>query len=51
MPLKKGHSKKVIEANIGELIAAGHPPAQATAIAYHVASESDDGKKKKKESK
>ena len=48
MPLKKGKSKKVIEENINELIAAGHPPAQATAIAYHVAGEEDNKKKAKK---
>jgi ribosomal protein L12E/L44/L45/RPP1/RPP2 len=34
MPLKPGSSKEVIEANIKELIAAGHDPAQAAAIAY-----------------
>lgn len=34
MPLKKGSSKEVIEANIRELIEAGHEPDQAAAIAY-----------------
>lgn len=34
MPLKKGSSKEVIQANIEELIAAGHSPEQAAAIAY-----------------
>lgn len=34
MPLKKGSSKEVIEENIKELIAAGHSPEQAAAIAY-----------------
>ena len=34
MPLKKGSSKEIIQANIEELIAAGHSPEQAAAIAY-----------------
>ena len=34
MPLKKGSSKEVIQANIDELIAAGHSREQAAAIAY-----------------
>ncbi len=45
MPLQKGKSKKVIQANIRELIAAGHSPRQAEAIAYHNAEVS---KRKKK---
>jgi hypothetical protein len=44
MPLKSGSSKAVIEANIKELIAAGHDPKQAAAIAYSNAAKS--GKKK-----
>jgi hypothetical protein len=47
MPLKKGHSKKTISANIAELIAAGHPRPQAVAIAYENAGKSmKKGKKK-----
>lgn len=34
MPLKQGSSKEVIQSNIKELIAAGHKPDQAVAIAY-----------------
>lgn len=34
MPLKKGSSKEIIQANIEELIAAGHSREQAAAIAY-----------------
>lgn len=34
MPLKSGSDKATIQANIRELIAAGHEPAQAAAIAY-----------------
>ncbi len=45
MPLKKGSSKKVISANIGELISSGRPKAQAAAIAF---SEARKGKKPKK---
>jgi len=37
MPLKKGASKKTIQANIGREIAAGKKPAQAAAIAYRKA--------------
>lgn len=43
MPLKKGKSKEVIQANIAELIAAGHDPEQAAAIAYEHARMSKDG--------
>jgi hypothetical protein len=34
LPLKSGSSDAVIEQNIKELIAAGHPPDQAAAIAH-----------------
>lgn len=37
MPLKKGSSEADISANIAELIRAGHPREQASAIAYRVA--------------
>ena len=37
MPLKKGGSRKTIEANIRTEIAAGRPPKQAVAIALHTA--------------
>jgi len=47
MPLKKGSSKKVIEANIRELKATGRPQKQAVAIALSQARKS---KKKKKKS-
>lgn len=40
MPLQSGNSKAVIQSNIKELIAAGHKPDQAVAIAY---SEVKDG--------
>jgi len=33
MPLKRGKSKKVIKANIHELVGSGRPPKQAVAIA------------------
>lgn len=45
MPLKSGKSKKVISANIAELIRSGKPKNQAVAIAYDKAGLS---KKKKK---
>ena len=37
MPLQKGHSNKVVNNNVKELIKAGHPHQQAVAIALHVA--------------
>lgn len=47
MPLKQGKSKKTIEQNTKELIAAGHPAGQAYAIANHVAREKPKGKGKR----
>lgn len=41
MPLTKGSSPETISQNIGELIRAGHEPAQAAAIAYRVAQGED----------
>lgn len=37
MPLRKGRSKAVVEANIAELIRSGKTRAQAVAIAYDTA--------------
>lgn len=42
MPLKKGSSREVIQANIKELIEAGHSPSQSAAIAYKEAGEAKD---------
>lgn len=46
MPLSKGHSKRVIQKNIRELIRAGYKPTQAAAIAYDAAKKSKTKKKK-----
>lgn len=43
MPLQQGTTGGAISANIGELINAGHPPAQAAAIAYRYAEGQDRG--------
>ena len=43
MPLKKGSSKKTINANTAKLIHEGYPPKRASAIAHSKA-----GKKRKK---
>jgi hypothetical protein len=45
MPLKPGKSKKVISANIREMIHSGHPQKQAVAAAL---SNARRGKRKKK---
>lgn len=42
MPLKKGSSREVIQSNMRELIAAGHSPEQAAAIAYKESGEAQD---------
>lgn len=42
MPLKKGSSREVIQANIKELIEAGHSPSQSAAIAYREAGVAKD---------
>ena len=42
MPLEKGSSREVIQRNIKELIASGHDPKQAAAIAYKEAGVSED---------
>lgn len=44
MPLKKGSSKKVINANTEELIVSGRKPDQAYAIAMDKAGKSKDKK-------
>jgi hypothetical protein len=47
MPLKKGKSKKVISANIREMVKAGHPVKQAVAAALSTAKYKRKGKKGK----
>lgn len=51
MPLKKGHSKKAIAANIKAELEAGKPQKQAVAIALSVASEARHKAKKKTKAK
>lgn len=48
MPLMKGSGKDIISGNIAELRRAGHPEAQAVAIAYKTAGEGRKKKAKKK---
>jgi len=48
MPLKKGSSKKVISANIRELVRSGRPLKQAIAIALSQAGKSKGGKMARK---
>jgi hypothetical protein len=45
MPLLSGKSKQVIGQNIGEMIKAGHPQAQAIAAAMRMAGKSRRKKK------
>jgi len=45
MPLRKGSSKQVIEANISTLIREGKSPKQAAAIAYQTAGKAKSKKK------
>jgi hypothetical protein len=46
MPLKRGTSKAVVGKNISEMVAAGHPQAQAVAAALREKRESEKRKKK-----
>jgi hypothetical protein len=48
MPLKKGSSKKVVSANISELMRSGRPQRQAVAIAMSTARKSKKKSKGKK---
>ena len=45
MPLKKGKSKRIIAANIRQLISEGYKPNRAVAIAYKNAGKSKSKKK------
>lgn len=45
MPLKKGHSKKVISENIREMMHSGHPQKQAIAAAMRQAGKARRRKK------
>lgn len=47
MPLRKGKSKRVISANISELVHSGRPQKQAIAIAMHKAGKSRKKKGRK----
>lgn len=47
MPLSKGTDKKTFEANVKEMIKAGHPRKQAVAAAYHQQREAQKPTKKK----
>lgn len=57
MPLEKGSDNITVSKNISELMAAGHPQDEATAIAMRVAGKAkpenkkDDGHKNKKTNK
>jgi hypothetical protein len=48
MPLRRGSSKKTIQANIETLISEGYDPKQAAAIAYDKAGKAKGKGKKKK---
>ncbi len=50
-PLKAGSSRKVISANIAELVRSGRPRAQAAAIAYAKAGKSRKKRKKPKKTR
>ena len=45
MPLKKGKSKRIIVANIKQLISEGYKPSQAVAISYRNAGKIKSKKK------
>lgn len=44
MPLQRGYSRAVISGNVGEMLRAGHPAAQAVAAALRTADQSRKGK-------